>query len=231
MQVVVKKIRNIPIHLIALNAGQSICQSIVSVHHLSGSGTKHSAMKADLSKYLLEFGRGEFTKKSTLITYFFINFFDHRYFWSTNWSMYERSWNYLVKVFNKTSRHESFDDLRNHHYYYSAKCTLKELPLTSTSIHLHIWQAFLATYIQLHCLESSIQQLDPQNFGYTLDDGIHVRTKNSTLLPPMNEFVPPWTCTNCSRSTYRCVVAQIPCCVYCNCYKNSENCRNINNYT
>lgn len=61
MQVVVKKIRNIPIHLIALNAGQSICQSIVSVHHLSGSGTKHSAMKADPSEYLLEFGRGEFT--------------------------------------------------------------------------------------------------------------------------------------------------------------------------
>ena len=62
-----EKIRNIPIHLIALNAGQSICQSIVAAHHLSGSdytsevGTKHSAMKADPSEYLLEFGRGEFT--------------------------------------------------------------------------------------------------------------------------------------------------------------------------
>lgn len=45
--------------------GPSLCQSIVATHHLSGSdytskiGPKTAAIRADRSKFLLEFGRGK----------------------------------------------------------------------------------------------------------------------------------------------------------------------------
>ncbi|KAJ8672698.1 hypothetical protein QAD02_003958 [Eretmocerus hayati] len=57
------KIRNFPIHTLASKLGPKLCEIVVATHHLTGAdytskiGTKKSAIAANLSDYLSEFGR------------------------------------------------------------------------------------------------------------------------------------------------------------------------------
>lgn len=59
-----QKIRNVPIHTLVVKLNPEICETLVAAHHLTGAdytskvGTKKSAIAAEPSDYLLDFGRG-----------------------------------------------------------------------------------------------------------------------------------------------------------------------------
>lgn len=118
--------RYVPIHDLAEQIGQGLCQVLPAVHTLTGCdysskfGTKFMALKASPEKYLMEFGA--------------INNIDQQV------SLAEE---YLVKVSKKAPACTATDQLRYHLYHHSKRQCFEDLPSTSYVTQLHNTEGIL----------------------------------------------------------------------------------------
>ena len=126
---------------------------------------------------------------------------------------------------------QKFDVLRNKVYYQKAtEINIEKLPLTSSSIALHIKRAYLQTYIWLHAPFNSELDIDPLQYGYQLyenddDEDELVPQVIAKVLP--EDFPLPCKCVKSARErVFPCRVHELPCCEYCNC--KSDSCKNPN---
>ena len=131
----------------------------------------------------------------------------------------------MVRVTEKNSKYQTFDELRVSSYYHSKSVLIEDLPPTSASMRLHILRAFYITYTQTNCLNRFKAPLNPLLFGYQIQDDLLVPKQVKILLPPLSDLVPSCRCNICSNKACLCVTQMIPCCSFCYCQKN-HTCKN-----
>ena len=186
--------RYIPVHSLAEKVGPEICKCIIGMHMLTGTdvtskfGTKASALKAKPEMYLADFGND-------------IDSID-----------IDRAEEYLVQVYKPGTHIKTLDALRFFIYHQSKK-SLVQLPSTSYMARSHILRAFLGAFTQLHCFSGLT--LNPEEYGYEMQDGLLLPVHDLRLLPP--DFPSACKCGKCATLRCKCRLAGISCCTYCKC--------------
>ena len=76
---------------------------------------------------------------------------------------------FLVKCISKSSERSNFDDIRFETYHKrSFQRDLEKLPSTSSSIHIHVKQAFLQCYLWLYAPFVESIEINSGDYGYEL---------------------------------------------------------------
>ena len=206
--------RYVPLHILFQRLGRQLCTVLPALHSLTGCditskvGTKKAALKAEPEKFLKSFGRSSTLSQPTL----------------------HKAEHFLVKVVKRGSDCLTFSDLRAELFHFSKCSSVHNLPPTSQGLLPHIQRAFFNTYSTLHALENHLYpekaiQLQPEHFGFELEQGLLVPAKSWKNIEAHWSVVCP--CEKCARSTCPCRVARVKCCKFCRCKKNSSNaCKN-----
>ena len=118
---------------------------------------------------------------------------------------------FLVNVYKSRTPCKTMDELKYHLFHQSKKKYSGSTP-NSRAIQGHVLKAFYGTYLQLHCLTK--MQLDPQNFGYSVADGILQPDRRQIILP--ENFPMPCKCTSCATKQCPCSHLVLRWCQYCN---------------
>ena len=197
------KKRDIPIHSIAEKFGDEKCLALLKAHILTGCdvtsriGTKAAAVKARPELYLQHFGE-EPLRETAL----------------------QQAEKYLVKVIDFKSNCETFDELRYKVYTLKGK-TLNLLPPTSTALSAHLQRCHYFVNMCLSLLQFNTFNLQPNNYGWSVVNGMLIADKNLYSLP--NEYLTKCGCkTSCTRNC-GCQRRGLICTEYCKC----QNCENI----
>ena len=112
------------------------------------------------------------------------------------------------------------------YHNHSLKLDLEKLPPTSASIRMHILRAYFQTYLWYHSpFEQSIE-LNPENFGYHIEDEDLLPTITTEERLP-EDFPMPCKCMKCApKNVCPCRLKSIPCCKFCKC-GSEDACQNI----
>ena len=114
---------------------------------------------------------------------------------------------------------DTFDKLRYTVYHEKhLQFDIERYPPTSATIRQHILRAYLQCYLWLHAAFLDDIQLDPLNYGYTLDEnnGFAPLLSDDPAIP--EDFPAPCNCLKCSKpNVCPCRVRDIACCKYCKC--------------
>lgn len=135
--------------------------------------------------------------------------------------------NFLLKMFDKSGKFSTFDDLRYHTYLQGKKKPFADYLPSRASMRLHILRAFFIVYTQKNILSNG-QILDYNNFGFEDDRDVLIPQRVNLIYPPECELVPQCNCAKCSRKSYGCTVMDLSCCRFCNC-KIKGPCKNPHN--
>lgn len=199
--------RFVPLHTLYETLGENICSVLPALHSLTGCditskvGTKKAALKANPERYLANFGRYSPMSEGDS----------------------KLAEEFLVNVLKSTSKCKDFMELRSEIFNFSKTSSLLNLPPTSYALLPHIERAFYNTYCMTHILDDSLVPLNPELFGFKMD--------NSSLLPEkrLKEINESWTvickCSNCSRITCPCRALSVNCVRFCSC-KKKDDCKN-----
>lgn len=138
-----------------------------------------------------------------------------------------RAEEYLVKVINHHVPCKTFDDLRHWQYCHSKRNMIDELVTTTNSIILHIRRSIYVVHSHIKCLDQRMDLLDPEKFGWIINDDMMMPLKNEKLLPSDEEFFYNCTDATCTRKCL-CLTNNIECCSFCACQKGNR-CKNMKN--
>ena len=187
-----------------------MCDVLPAIHALtrgdmtSKSGTKATGIKANPTAYL-----GNFGKTTDDMEDLFSNTEEH-----------------LVQVLNRGNHGiKTLDHLRYTLYHQRTGTTIQDLPPTSTATWSHILRAFYVTYTQVNCLQNV--DLYPLEYGFELQDGSIVPTKNYQPLP--DSMAVKCDCKKCATRICPCRELKLPCCIFCKCQaSDTQSCKNPN---
>ncbi len=186
--------RFVPLNKLELKLGPQLCDVLPALHALTGNditskvGTKSASLKAEPTKYLLEF---EKTSNAEVTS----------------------AEQYLVQVMKKGSTFETMDKLRYEIYHHSKSASFADLPPTSFSLKGHIMRAHYSVYQQLHCLDDD--SLDPHHYGFEEDDGLLIPITYHQLLP--DNLPLDCNCGKCATNRCPCRKQGVPCISFCKC--------------
>ena len=162
--------RFIPLHILHQKLGPNLINVLPALHSLTGSditskvGTKKGALKADPTKYLQSFGATERLDDSVA----------------------KEAEQYLVKMIDSRCKGKDFNQLRTYLFHHSKSASLQNLPPTSQGLKPHIQRAHFNTYTTMHILDKQLGiapiQLDPLDYGFTLENGSLLPLKTWRLL-------------------------------------------------
>ena len=202
----------VPIHDLVCIAGSDLVEVLPASHSLSGCdsaskvATKGKAMRvaqtSEGHSLLYRFGRDEISEE-----------------------MIEDAEKFLLLCVTKHNV-DTFDELRFIVFHEKfQEFDIEKFPPTSASIRQHILRAYLQCYIWLHAPFVQNIELDPLDYGYTLDDDGNLLPTLSTELPIPDDFPSPCHCLKCATKVCPCRIREIQCCQYCKCCAGNE-CRN-----
>ena len=194
--------RNIPIHLLLETLGPQLCSVLPAVHAITGADytSKFSNKKAGLNCNPIEY-----------LTSFATSPDDCAMPNSMN-----KAEEYLVQLWKRGSSCKTMDHLRLWLYHHSKTgFALSELPPTSRCAKGHLLRAYYHTYMQIHCLDKSVPDLDKQLFGFEVVDNMLMLTKLIKQFP--SNLIRECHCAKCARSSCTCRMAELECCIYCKC--------------
>ena len=199
--------RYIPVHTLYEKVGAEVCSVLPAVHSLTGCditskvGTKKAALDANPVQFLRSFGSHPLLTESDI----------------------SGAEQFLCDVLAKNHDCKNFQELRIHLYNFSTDKTHWNLPPTSTGLLPHIQRSFYNTYTLTHVIDGQYAPLNPQLYGFGLEDSLLLPTRAK------KELDDSWTtmckCTNCSRSTCSCRTAKVKCVRFCGCNKRGD-CKN-----
>ena len=197
--------RFIPIHVLAAQIGENLCQVLPAVHVLTGCdytskiGTKHAALMTNPEHYLEHFG----TK--------------------TDQSTIDKAEEYLTQVLKKGTNFKKMDQLhfkkmdqlRNELYHNSKSVSLQQLPPTSSATRLHILRAVYATNEMVSLLSTTHDRLDPTQYGFEEVDDLLTPKMHANPIP--EKFATHCHCLKCGTQRCPCLRNAEPCCSFCRC--------------
>ena len=204
-------VRFIPLHILFTRLEPDLCSVLPAIHSLTGCditskiGTKKGALKGEPTVYLKGFGA------TTTLTS----------------PMVQRAEQYLVRVVDVRSNLSNFQELRKEQFHFSKSSSHQNLPPTSQGLEPHIYRAFYNAYTTMHALDSQTnkqtEDLDPLNYGFTLESGNLVPSSTWKTLEVYWSVV--CHCGRCARVTCPCQADMVKCSVFCTCMK-KDNCKN-----
>ena len=157
--------RNIPIHKLGQQLGGEKCSALLKAYILTGFdvtskiGTKVSAAASKPENYLDDFGI-EPVQDSSLVC----------------------AKKYLVRVISPKSNCETFHDVR-YEIDKTKEKALNELPPTSSTIHEHLLRSHYFVQLCSNLLDSCSKVLEPAKYGWIIENGLLVPTKNFATVP------------------------------------------------
>ena len=127
---------------------------------------------------------------------------------------------YLVRVINLKSNCETFDDLK-YEIYKTKEKALNELPPTSSTIRGHFLRRHYFVYLCSNLLDSCSKILNSANYGWIIENGLLVPTKNFTTIP--SYLTTKCCCKKECTKNCGCKRTFEKCTEYCDC----TNCENV----
>ena len=89
---------------------------------------------------------------------------------------------YFLRVISPKSNCEILDNLRYGIYKMKEKA-LNELPPTSSAIHWYLLRSHYFVYLCSNLLDNCSNILEPENYGWIIENGLLVPTKNFATVP------------------------------------------------